>query len=1496
MTVSKPRVRMRLDFDGEPTDGLLLVEQMLIEGRKDEVSLDRETAESAIEALELLDLPWVFSEMVEGGDRLAEQIHSQATQGLQEMVQNAQDQGARHVRFATRQRKSGSELLIAHDGSPVYLHDVVSMAYPLLSGSRKSAEKIGRFGIGLKTLNQFGDRIEVHCPPLPGFEIQDGHIHRVKDISAMPGFWNPKAHETLFVLRLKDERFDLKFFRDWIENWHASSLIFLNTLHSISLVDLRKRKKIVEHALKVAREDDVHLSFQRAVNAKRTEIRQSGSRHRWALYRVSYPVPREMKRINKAIGTTVELAIVISNRDDGSRFFAGLPLNELSTLPFSCHAPFDINVDRTSLLDNNKLNEWLLARLGDLAVAAAEHSFRHHPKESWQWVPLSSESAGASGTWLRTQVDEVCDRIRKLVSARVRVEITDSVESKLSELLVEASPLDSLFDPQELERLDVDRLPAWRHDTTPKHPIPRRYRDTGRWREVLDEVRGTRSLSVEEALAALSWTDEELGDRGHSWLVRFVSAALDEGADDDLFESPCLVLEGLDGRQTPADLVSKGRLLVAALPSAGIAALLGRANRLAPPFRQRSREAKQVTDWLTKSGVLHKTASDALILEALSNASGEEPLDLSGKPDLVRRLRNGFEQLSTAEREGLGPGVGRNIMLDGFEYDARGRRVSVAVSPSSAYVPYKIEKVEGWPTAAGKTQGIRWLDDTYAELLRTSRDDAAKMKRQGALAFLRSIGAATAPRLHQGLVPNADPHALLPKGRLTKHQLDQLADYPNATTLKHDWDSLDLKVVLDSIVSTRGVKQRRKRSRALFKSLNRAWNQHYAGQDVATAAYHYHTWKHDGPVSATWIGRLASDPWLSTRERRFTPKPPRELAVLTEASYEIEGEHPARYAYELEPEDIDSPLIEVIGLEGKPSVETIIQRLADLRDAEADGAEIKHQWVDRCYRALSTYCPGGSHANDVDIPKTQWRAWFGTKSGSPGLIRCQSRWLSIPDVRQGEYLGDRVPWVETPTELWKLLDVPTSDVLDCRRVIEDLAKENADEIGTEILVLRRLISLADKRGLRKTLAGMPIRTYSGWSAESVYAVRNRNLAEEIGIHWPVWHLPIMLDEAKPLLDVLGIVLLDHDAFQPDLSSDAAIESDLQADFPAIVTHLKNYLVLHQPDLLERVAASQWEELTDARAIVGSAWAAKVKAKGRRALRITPRAHVFRTPLTFCVGDEEDAGNNDAGGLAIAGYLLGDDASAKDRAFIALAWESAFRRRSETGESINVDAPTTQDGADTDEVPDWLRRRGAKKRAVKGKMRKRTRREKEKPRQLVEPSEIDLADVRATMASKGKIGKLLPPPKKKLVNPKAATPSPRGGKAPPIAGDRHYTATEREDVGYLVSEAYLREAFDLHLDDVRSQGNVGADAIDREKDIWVELKTFGRDRTNIVRLERSEAIRAKEKGEHFWLVLAWNLERPRIPELLIVQNPLAKLDAYVGNGIRLVGLDDVAAES
>ena len=1503
-TIGRQNLRLRFDHDGESTAGLEIVKRLLNEGHRDETPLDRATAESAMDALAGIELGGIFGEIIEGGERLAEQIHSQATHGLQEIVQNAQDQSATRIDFALRNRKGFAELLIAHDGAPVHIHDVVSMALPLLSGSRRDPNKIGRFGIGLKTLNQFGDRLEVHCPPLPGFEIRGGQIRRVPDARNVPGFWSPDSGQTLFVLRLTDERFDADFFKNWIEEWNASSLIFLTCLRSIAFFDLRTGRPAVSRAVEVVTNTSVELAFPRARDAIRTELREVGATRRWTLYRAQYPVPKNITRTNKALGSTVELAIASSSRPSESRLYAGLPLDEPSSLTFSCAAPFDINVDRTALRDNNQLNEWLLARLSELVMAAAEHSLNHRPKEMWQWIPLAAETAGKSGSWLNAQMSGFNRRIREKSKERLRVNALDDSETNLYDLLVEAPALTELFEPGELERLDIERLPVWRRNFEVKRLLPIRYRDKpGRWRSVLTDIAGPRELAVADALEALTWPAEQVIPRGAGWLVRLCSAAIDAEAADALLDLPCLLLEGQDGLEIPNTLASAGRLLVSSLPASGLAAALGRANELATGFRADNEPANKVRNWLSTSGLLHERVTDLVALEALSKADGRSPIDLSGDIELVRALRNAFEQLTAADRERIGRGVGRNVELAGYEYDARGRPKPMAIAPANAYIPYKIEKLAaGWPNAAKKTPRIPWIHDSYADSLRSSRDSSSSNKRQGALAFLRTLGAATAPRLHPGLTENSDPNATLPKHLLTQQQVTELATFPQARTLRDDWDSQDLAAALASITAEDGVKERRKRAVALFQCLNRAWSQQYAGREAAVAAHHYRSWINDGFVSATWIGRLASEPWLSTRERKFTPTPPRELAILTEASFEIEGESPARYAYELDDKDADSPLLEAIGVEGRPSVETIIDRLKDLRSADEAGKAINQRWVERCYHALAAFCPGGQHETEAGVTRATWREWFGATPDRPGLIRFQGRWLSIPDVRRGVYLGPRLPFVDFPAQLWEYLEIPETNAADCRLILDSLATENADynvdTHGTEIPVLRRLVALADQRGIKKALGGTPIRTYQGWTdgTTTVFAVRNKSVASEVGRHWPVWQLPISLTEVLPLVDLFGLTLLTDSDIQPDVPSQAIVTTDLQADFPTIVNHLRNFLVRNHDPLQKRITAERWHTLSVANVALGSGWALKIRAPGRRPLRIRPQAHLFENPVLFCALDEEEAGRQDGGGRAVADFLLGDDARAEDAAFIALAWESAFRRRDEREDAIVVDVPAPEPPPEGEVMPAWLHKRGATKRVRKAQVSKQ-RAEKEAPRELVNLEELDMSSVVVTVASTNRNGHFRFHEKRRLVEPKKEPPpANKATVSGTRAGDRSYTATDREDNALAIAEAWLADNEQLDLEDIRQQGNVGADAVDRTRDIWVEIKAFGRERGDTVKLEPSEAERAKEKGDRYWLVLVWNLEKPRTPRLQIVQNPLARLDAFLGRGIKLVGLNNLDSDS
>ena len=330
-------------------------------------------------------------------------------------------------------------------------------------------------------------------------------------------------------------------------------------------------------------------------------------------------------------------------------------------------------------------------------------------------------------------------RHRTQVQARLRLRLPDGTIVRISELACEPTEFEG-----RLSVADVDRL--WEETSSQygRHrAVPRTWRDATRWRRVLEEC-GAAWLSPAECLRALEWDADELEARGLKWLVELVAAGLEADEGEEIWERPCIALAGKGGLVSPAQINASGTLLVHTLPQEGLAATLDLAQQIARPFRARNHAASSVRKWLGERGVLRERTNDAEALRALAGAARTEPLDLSRRDKVVVRLRNSFEQLPEEERKAIGGGVGRNIQLHAIGGRPT-KRSSTAARPSEAYLPSSIDKSGGWPTAAGKCSGLKWLDTRYSKLLAGARG-------QGALAFLRSLGAATAPRLVPGRI------------------------------------------------------------------------------------------------------------------------------------------------------------------------------------------------------------------------------------------------------------------------------------------------------------------------------------------------------------------------------------------------------------------------------------------------------------------------------------------------------------------------------------------------------------------------------------------------------------------------------------------------------------------------------------------------------------------------------------------------------------------------
>jgi hypothetical protein len=1468
------RMRMRVGYDGPRTRGIELVERLLNEGERADGDLSVQDAADAIRALEGLDLPWLVEGMVEGGELFAAQVHAEMGRGLQEVVQNAQDQGAHNIRFGWRVRDGRGELLIAHDGEPVELHDVVFMAYAMHSGSRRDPEKIGRFGIGLKTLNQLGDRLSVHCPPF-NFEIVSGRIRQTPQPRALRSFWSPQARETLFTLRLV-EGLDLSFFREWFREWDAESLLFLRNLRRLSLIDLRNRRQIVDYQLREERSGGVHLDLPGGEAAERVVLRDVKSGRQWTRYSVRYPTIkrlRDIKDTDKPFGESVHLGLAIPHRGDrAGRLYAGLPLDEPCELKVSLHAPFFVNVDRSALReDRHGANEWLLDRLGDLIAAVALQRFDHRPNTGWRCVPLSSENVGEPRSWLETHAGVSLERARKRIKARLRFRIGDK-DVRVDDVVFEEEALDGLLSDEDQQAYYPDQ-PA----------LPTRFRDGNRWREVLRDLGAWGEISVPEALQMLDWEEPDVAMRGPRWLVRLAAAALASGYGDHLEHKPWLLLR--DGRRlSPADVAARGVLLVHRVERNSLGSQLGVATPIPSAYLAATPEARAVRQWLRQQAVLKTQAADTDAVRALAQGDGDHPVDLTKRDKLLLRIRDLLDRLPADERDELTLGIGKNILLAGHRYNAKGRPLTVAVPPSAAYLPSAIDKSEGWIAAAARTPEISWVDRRYAETLKSK----GGTRGQGALAFLRRLGGQVAPRLEP------DESYYFERKALPEQQRDELRGVGRVEAILDDSISPDLDRVLDSIVREKRATTRRKRARALFLALNRAWPDLYADHTEAVPAWYQRRWWRYEPITATWLARLASTPWLTTQEKGLHPASPRDVRILTSAD-DLAGEDPSLYAEELDDDHANTPLAEALGIRGRLPASDLIALLTDFREQELAGVATDPRQVQRCYESLSRYCPGGFDAERVDVTQREIQVAFGFSTGATGLVRFEGRWLPPAKTRRGEYLVPELPTVRGAPELWSLLGVREPDVDDCVGALAALATRNEEDRPAQIRIYRRLLTLGPEvRGIEKKLHDVPFFTNAGWlTGRTVYAVANSALAEALATRLPVWQPPLALEEFVPLLGSLPVQLLDESLAEPDVPpADLVAGAAVSGTMPNAAEHLKNTLFVRNSSLFERISRETWGMLSAAQVALGTGWKLKIRAPGqRRAISTTPPAYFFAQAGLFCALDEEEAGDMATGGESIASLFAEANLTEADRGFIAMAWERAFAHRDDEQEALDEgsgeDDTEHGDGAlplpkRRGRLPQRRRRHSAGRDAGSG--------EPPPPpdeRELLNPASVDLRTLSVTLVETKTKGRLLPQKARTLKQPE---PGKKGRGRDPDATrrtGRPQNAKEREGVGFALTSDYLEAAYGLKLENYCDQQNIGADGADLEQDVWVELKAHAGEAPDSIKLTASEAERAREKRDRYWLVVASGLETGHTPALVIVQDPLRRLNAYLGSGIRLV---------
>jgi hypothetical protein len=796
--------------------------------------------------------PGILRDVLEGAEMSAEQLNPEPFRGVVEVLQNADDEKAGEVRLAVRTRSGRSQLLFVHDGEPVRLTDLVAMALAFVSPKRHDAMKKGRFGIGLKTLQALGDTLSVHCGPYHA-SITGNHLKPDPPAGPIAGFFRPESGETLLELELRPG-FDAMAFADWLRDWDASSLVFLDTIRSAQLIDLRTRGPIVHLQLQVGRPEEVRVKVgSHELHCERVGLKDPASARTWFRYSVERPVPVSApKRRHKETGSRTPLAMVVPDQPGGQgRLFAGLPLQAALGFPFSLNAQFNVDTARSGMLHDD-WNGWLLDRLIEFMAAVARERFDREPATGWMAVPLVSESEDVPEPWLRERLT-ACARGAQIRLVRSLTFDIDGTKRRLRDLVFEARPFERILGAPELAELHPDLV-----------MLPWRMRDPGgRWRAVLAELGVATEVGVQDSLQLLNLEDNGLEARPVSWFIRFARAVIGSGNGEELWWRRAVVLA--DGtRIVPPAPAVEGEVLLSRARPGSLAVGLGVARVIHPAYLTENPEAATVRRWLEESQILGDDLGDEAALRALARrGTGESsPIDLSDE-NLVS-LRQALAKLDSHDQEELGPDIGLAITVGGFRWE-RGQRVRIRVCPAHAYIPASLEdRPDGWAKAAGTTPDIEWIEPRYAEILKRETDDR---RTPGALLFFRVLGAEVAPRLITPpyiVTQYGEPASPIGSAPLTASQAEALAGI-HATHLTGDLLAPDLARVVDDMSRQRSGPRRVERARALLATLDREWRRIYEGHETARAVYASRGWRGGAEVPASWIAVACGVPELGYR-------------------------------------------------------------------------------------------------------------------------------------------------------------------------------------------------------------------------------------------------------------------------------------------------------------------------------------------------------------------------------------------------------------------------------------------------------------------------------------------------------------------------------------------------------------------------------------------------------------------------------------------------------
>ncbi|MFE9284801.1 sacsin N-terminal ATP-binding-like domain-containing protein [Streptomyces olivaceus] len=1426
-----------------------------------------------------------------GGD-----LSTDPLQGLSEIVQNADDLGANQVRLFVRD----TELLVAHDGRPVRLTDVMALAMPSLTSKDDDPDATGRFGIGLMTLRRLSPVLEIFC----GFyrvRIGDPDVS-LADPFPVPSWFADHGWTVLRIPLATPADVRGQDVDDWLAAWGDEALLFLDHVRTVE----HQREGGDVHS-RLALEWGEPDTYEAVIGGRDTMIdvrtaRSSGGMT-WQVSRATVPSPPDVPRIRKAAGESTGLAVAIplhegAGDEAAGQVHVGLPVTELG-LPIRVGAQFDPNPSRQHLNDT-PWNQALLPLLADLWAAVMVRQLRLDPTAAWRCLPLPHNVRSPKGP-VRDLEQRFLTLARARVSYELRLRTPLHGDLGIADLAVGDDALLPALSEAEIAQV-VGRTAV----------LPPAARDAGRWQEVLEdwaEHDGAAPGTVTVPMAV----DVLLGDASRSPEARvaLASVAIAKGETQRLRWHKWLV--DLSGARHRVPRFGAAEFFTD--KAQGLAKVLGLSHVLHPTFVAETGEAARVRAWLSEQQVFVTGADPVPAIRQLAARGAQKdiaPLVLDD--DQLVALREGFLRVPAKERQRLGKDVGRAVLLHGRRFGPGSRREDVQVRPADAYLPAGLDSVDredSFETAAGTATGLTWLRPRYAQVLPGAGTGL------GARAFFHLLGAEKGPRLrpHPGVEhrftassPSEGLPAQVPGGPVERSQ-----DLRNksATYTLEDCDSPDLMAVVHDIAAEKDGPVRRRRASALLRVLGRNWGA-LSEHHKVRAVRDYHTWNPCGETDGFWLWQLKTTAWLDNQDG--TPEAPCGLCERTTSTVAVYGADSAGFLHPDLQQAVGrrGEVLVALGVTGEPGVADLLEALRRLRARETEAPD--HPAAQLLYRALAERLTAHRGKDAAQVTATVVRA-FGQ---GRGLILTSLGWRRPGDCFRGLPVFGRwaafAPSFKGSDALWETLAVPEAGVEDAVRVVREVAREAREERGVrapvdaeaETVMLQTLQMLArtarehPERMTASLVGRLPLRTSRGWTSKRPVYAADATLTEALGSRISVWLPGGELGQFTALLRRLRVTELGA----ADITFRPAEDAPVDKEATDLVRHALDLL---REDLQRNAVAvagsldCPWEDLAEVEVRITSSLECLVNLPGGEPVRGPVRTALDRDSRTLWTVDRELLRRPSEAGRAIATRFT------EDRRQVAHSWAAAYDEAERGREAVRLELAeerVAQDQAATDAKR--AQRLAALETEVKTAQNKAGGRPPAStplpsvsvrpapavpvsaPREFVDPAALRITGIRRTTQALPSAGgvpvagggasvraRLTPPAYAPTVPaPRPVPPAPNIDRQEKVALDllRKVLGTEQEP-------EWLR--------DLRHQHGVGADAADA-LDRFYELKTTYGPEQDTVTLTAKECERAAS-GAEFFLVVVSGLAADSNPVLRLVPDPLHQLRIRPSGNVMLTGI-------